>query len=68
MQESPSRPLQRATAAFIIGMQKIASLASSKRVEQGFREFFKNDEQSGSHVDAVPGSQRAERPEFEDSH
>jgi len=40
-------------AAFIIGMQKTASLASSKKiVEQRFREFFKDVEQSGSHDSA----------------
>jgi hypothetical protein len=39
-----------AMAAYIIGMQKIASLASPKKrvVEQGFLEFFQDDEQTGS--------------------
>jgi hypothetical protein len=34
-----------AMAAYIIGMQKIASLASPKKrvVEQGFLEFFQDD-------------------------
>ncbi len=38
-------------AAYIIGMQKIASLASPKKrvVEQGFLEFFQDDGQTGSY-------------------
>ena len=40
-----------AMAAYIIGMQKIASLASPKKrvVEQGFLEFFQDDGQTGSY-------------------
>jgi len=40
-----------AMAAYIIGMQKIASLASAKKkvVEQGFLEFFQDDGQTGSY-------------------
>jgi hypothetical protein len=38
-----------ATAAYIIAMQKIASLASPKKVgEQGFLEFFQDDGPFGS--------------------
>jgi hypothetical protein len=39
-----------ATAAHIIGMQEIASLASPRKrvVEQGFLEFFQHDEPPGS--------------------
>jgi hypothetical protein len=40
-----------AMAAYIIGMQMIASLASQKRVvEQGFLEFFQGDELHGSYL------------------
>jgi hypothetical protein len=41
-------------AAYIIGMQKIASLASPKKrvVEQGFLEFFQDD---GLEPEAMPG-------------
>jgi hypothetical protein len=39
-----------AMAAYIIGMQRIASLASPKKrvVEQGFLEFFQDDGPAGS--------------------
>jgi hypothetical protein len=39
-----------AMAAYIIGMQEIASLASPKKrvVEQGFLEFFQDDGQARS--------------------
>jgi hypothetical protein len=40
-----------AMAAYIIGMQKIASLAPPKKkrvVEEGFLEFFEDDGQPGS--------------------
>jgi hypothetical protein len=39
-----------AMAAYIIGMQKIASLASPKKrvVEQGFLGFFQDDGQTGA--------------------
>jgi hypothetical protein len=39
-------------AAYIIGMQEIASLASPKKrvVEQGFLEFFQDDELSRNYA------------------
>jgi hypothetical protein len=44
-----------ARAAYIIGMQKIASLASPKKrvVEQGFLEFFQDDRQTVCAVKAL---------------
>ena len=50
-------------AAYIIGMQKIVSLASQEKraVEQGFLEFFEGDGLLGSYeesakISAVPGA------------